>query len=279
MVTDADPSEKDRLLRRIQELEAREDSQQKAWRACVRLAEIGQITTGVAHELRNPITVILGFAQQLARHTERFPDLATSAQAIEREALRCNRMVQTILNFARMSDAQKRIENIFKVTESALALVRPLAHVRGVTVQVNAPPLLPEIYINAHRIEQLIVNLCTNALDAMPQGGSLALELRAQPSAGDPQAIELCIHDTGQGISENIRGKIFEPFFTTKERGQGTGLGLSMVRDIVDEHNGRLALSSREGYGTVVLIVLPLGVETINPGPNPTRESLDNAQS
>jgi signal transduction histidine kinase len=273
-----DEKESARPCTDVQQLQQRVAELESNWKACAHLAEIGQMTTGVAHELTNPLSIILGFAQQLSRQADAQTSLSNSALTIEREALRCNRMVQNILNFARPSEAQKKMESIGTVLGNALTLVIPLARARGISVDHSIASNIPDIYLNASRIEQLIINVCANALDAMSSGGALSLKLRPKPDAGDPQSIELCVQDTGTGIPVNIREKVFEPFFTTKERGKGTGLGLSMAREIVVDHGGKIELFSREGYGTMVSIELPLGREAINPVLNRKPESSGSAQ-
>lgn len=266
-----------RLMRRVKELETAQRRSQSAWQ----LAEVGQMMASVIHELKNPLTIILGFAQQLGRPPDRSPETVQVAAAIEREAQRCSRLVQNILNFSRRSTSVKQREDMRTILDAALALVVPLARARGVAVETVIAEELPLLNANRHRLEQLIINLCTNGLDAMVNGGTLNVDVLPQPSAANAQSIVLRIQDSGHGIPEAIRQRIFEPFFTTKAYGAGTGLGLSMVADIVKEHHGHIDIVSREGLGTTVSVVLPLVIKEGTKGlePDRPRESSGSAQS
>src|SRR5258706_7815400 len=183
---------------------------------CMRLASVGQLAAGVAHELNNPLSVILGFAQSLT-HQYRKPDsLYTSLKSIEREALRCKRLVQDLLSFSRVPRPGKVMEDLPQVLESALSLVGTQARLQNVELIRDFPDSVPPMYMDRHRIQQMMINLCTNAMDAMPKGGKLTIRV-ARPAAGkDSPSIEIQIIDSGTGIPPAIYNRIFEPFFTTK---------------------------------------------------------------
>lgn len=265
-----------RLERRIKELETVQRQSQSAWH----LAEVGQMMASVIHELKNPLTIILGFAQQLGRPPDKNPETVQVAAAIEREAQRCGRLVQNILNFSRRTTLVQQREDMRTIIDAALALVVPLARSRGVAVETVIAAELPMLQANRHRLEQLIINLCTNGLDAMMNGGTLNVDVLPQPSATNAQSIVIRVQDTGHGIPEAVRQRMFEPFFTTKAYGEGTGLGMSMVADIVKEHQGHIDVVSRVGLGTTVSVMLPLTLKkgAKDLGPGRLRESSDSGR-
>jgi len=224
--------------------------------ASMRLTAIGQLTAGVAHELNNPLSVILGFAQSELRQPTSSDSIRTSLKAIERESQRCKRLVQDLLSFTRLPKSGKVMEDPVQVAEGALSLVEAQTRIHHVELIRNFDADLPMIYVDRHRIQQLLINLCINAVDAMPKGGRLTVRMKRMQEAPGPSIVEIKIIDTGSGIPAEIREQIFEPFFTTKERGKGTGLGLSLVRDVVKEHEGRLEVVSTPGKGTTFMIRL-----------------------
>jgi two-component system NtrC family sensor kinase len=222
----------------------------------MRLTAIGQLAAGVAHELNNPLSVILGFSQSALRQPMADASLRTALKAIERESQRCKRLVQDLLNFSRLPKPGKVMEDPVQVVEGALSLVETQARIQHVGLIRDFASDLPALYLDRHRIQQMVINLCINAMDAMPKGGQLTVALAPAPGPDTEGAVEMRVTDTGTGIPVEIRERIFEPFFTTKESGKGTGLGLSLVRDIVKEHDGRLEVSSQQGEGTTFTVRL-----------------------
>jgi two-component system NtrC family sensor kinase len=229
---------------------------------CMRLTAIGQLTAGVAHELNNPLSVILGFAQSLIQHPGDRDTMVNSLSTIEREAQRCKRVVQDLLNFSRLPRPGKVLENIEQVLEGALSLVETQTRIQSVELIRELSSDVPLLYLDRHRIQQMIINLCINALDAMPKGGKLTIGVSPSPNSKNPTGVDIHVADTGTGIPPNLRERIFEPFFTTKEPGKGTGLGLSLVREIVKDHGGRLEFWSEENKGTTFTIRLPVRIRT-----------------
>jgi len=138
------------------------------------------------------------------------------------------------------------------VIEGALALAGTLANTRHVQIVRHFQPGLPTAPLDRHQIQQLVINLCTNAMDAMPKGGTLTVDI-----SGNADALELKVTDTGTGIRPELREQIFEPFYTTKEVGKGTGLGLALVAEIVKKHNAVLDLKTEIGVGTTFSIRFP----------------------
>ncbi|MBI4248845.1 MAG: HAMP domain-containing histidine kinase [Elusimicrobia bacterium] len=213
-----------------------------------KMAAVGQMAAGMAHEINNPMGVILGFAQGLAKRLQAGDPMALPVKSIEREALRCKELMQNLLLFSRSSKSQEREDlDLNASVEGALALVRVRAKMANVELVPEFAAGLPKVTANKNQIQQIVVNLCNNAVDAMPEGGQITV--RTGHLAGPPAQIELQVQDTGPGIPEEIRAKIFEPFFTTKSLGKGTGLGLSLVYEIVERHNGTIALESGDKKG------------------------------
>jgi PAS domain S-box-containing protein len=220
-----------------------------------KMAGIGQFAAGVAHDINNPIAVILGFSQSLIpRYAEGDP-LMMPLKAMEREALRCKALVQTLLAFSRnqKSEVTITLQDLPKVTDEALALVVTLARSKKVELKRIFEKDLPPIPMDSQQIQQVIINLCTNAIDAMPSGGTITLGLAKQEDA-----VVISVTDTGTGIPPEVRERMFEAFFTTKEVGKGTGLGLSLISDIVKKHQGKINVQSDMGRGTTFTISLPI---------------------
>lgn len=218
-----------------------------------KLASIGQLAAGVAHELNNPISVMLGFSQAILRKLTEDDPLRKPLATIEREGLRCKGIIQNLLDFARRSKPSLQPTNVNEVLEAACALIEHQISLDNVVVTKGYDPHLPQVLADANQLQQVFVNIIINARDAMPRGGTLRLITR---SLGDE--VHIIFSDTGIGIPpENIK-RIFDPFFTTKEVGQGTGLGLSVSYGIVEQHGGTIEVKSEVGVGTTFIVKLPV---------------------
>lgn len=222
-----------------------------------KMAAIGQLAGGVAHEINNPLGVILGFAQNVAKRINPGDPFELPLKSIEREAVRCKNLVQDLLTFSRLGKGEKEFMDLRESIESALALVQAQSKVKNVDL-VKEISEVPKIVANKNQIQQIIINLSNNAIDAMPNGGRLIIGVK-KTTDNSRDGVEIRVQDTGQGIPESIRAQIFNPFFTTKEIGKGTGLGLSLVYEIVQKHSGQILLDSEIGKGTTFRILLPLG--------------------
>jgi PAS domain S-box-containing protein len=230
-------------------------------------AAVGRLAGGVAHEINNPLGVILGFAQSLCRRIPEEDALSLPLRSIEREARRCRTLVQNLLMFSRVSAGNPFAEtDIGEVVQASLSLLGPRARIENVDLRVERAEGLPMVMGNANQLQQVVLNLAGNAMDAMPKGGRIDLRTRAsEKRAGH---VEIVVRDTGTGIPKEIRSKVFEPFFTTKEVGKGTGLGLALVYEIVSKHGGLVELESEVGKGTTFVVSLPAGVRS-SPPPGP----------
>jgi two-component system NtrC family sensor kinase len=204
-----------------------------------KMSAIGQLVSGVAHELNNPLAGISAFAQLLLAEKRFPPDQRTAAETIYSEARRASRIVQNLLTFARQHKAEKILTTINQVLDDTLELRGYELRVRGIEVRREYDESLPDTMADAHQLQQVFLNLITNAEQAMErkEGHHHHLTVRTRRN-GD--AIRIEVEDTGGGIPPNLIERIFNPFFTTKPTGSGTGLGLSISLGIVREHEGKI---------------------------------------
>jgi signal transduction histidine kinase len=232
---------------------ARLESTQAGRMQAQKLAAVGQLAAGIAHEVNNPLAVILGFAQGLEQRVPEGDALRLPVVSIAREVRRCKALVEGLLAFARVGRPAFAEVELGEALRAAALLIEARARLQavGVEVQVSAERLVLEA--NRTQLVQVLVNLGTNALDAMPDGGELTL--RACPAG--PDEVHLEVADTGPGIPAEIQERIFEPFFTTREARLGTGLGLSLSYEIVRQHQGVIQVESWPGQGSVFAIRLP----------------------
>jgi signal transduction histidine kinase len=221
-----------------------------------KMSAIGQLAGGVAHEINNPLGVILGFAQNVVKRIQPGDPFEMPLKSIEREAVRCKNLVQDLLTFSRVGKTEKESVDLKESIEGALSLVLAQSKVKNVDLTREFSEV-PRIMANKTQVQQIVINLCNNAMDAMPKGGKIFVRLQKANREGQ-EGIEIQVQDNGQGIPPEIQSKIFNPFFTTKEIGKGTGLGLSLVFEIVSKHNGKIFLDSEVGKGTTFHVFLPL---------------------
>ncbi|MDH4137441.1 MAG: ATP-binding protein, partial [Anaerolineae bacterium] len=218
-----------------------------------KLASIGKLAAGVAHEINNPMGVILGFAQGILKTLPEDNSLRKPLTIVEKESLRCKRIVQNLLDFARHSEPTPHLTNINELIDTCCELVEHQISLQNVQLFKDYDPALPAIMADPHQLQQVFINIMLNAYQAMPGGGSLRITTRTVDSE-----LQVIFADTGTGIpSENLQN-IFDPFFTTKEVGEGTGLGLSVSYGIVKAHGGDIEVESQVGEGTTFVIKLPL---------------------
>src|SRR5947208_12348973 len=221
------------------------------------MSAIGQLVSGVAHELNNPLAGISAFAQLLLAEKRFPPDQRTAAETIYSEARRASRIVQNLLTFARQHKAEKILTAINQVLDDTLELRGYELRVRGIDVRREYDESLPDTMADAHQLQQVFLNLITNAEQAMErkEGHHHRLTVRTRRN-GD--AIRIEIEDTGGGIPPNLIERIFNPFFTTKPTGSGTGLGLSISLGIVREHQGRIWAENAQQSGARFIVELPM---------------------
>ena len=226
---------------------------QEQLRHADRLATIGQLAAGVAHELNEPLSNILGFTQLI----KKCPGLPQQAEQdldkILTASLHARDIIREILIFARQMPPQKRRVALNQVIKEGLSFFESRCAKEGIEISCLFFPDLPDVLADPAQLNQVLVNLVINALQAMPKGGKLTLQ-----TLRDQDSVTLLVEDTGMGMSEEVRRQVFTPFFTTKDVGQGTGLGLPVVHGIITSHGGTIDVESQIGQGTRFVIKLPV---------------------
>jgi two-component system NtrC family sensor kinase len=225
-----------------------------------KLAAVGRLAAGVVHEINNPLATIAACAEALETRvvegafgrSAEVEDLREYLSLIRSEAFRCKTITNGLLDFSRNRAGQHAPVELGEVLEAAARLLRHQKRSRSVEIEVDAPADVAAVAGDAGQLQQAVIILAENAIDAMPQGGTLIVRARNE---GAGVRVEVC--DTGIGIPQENLARIFDPFFTTKEVGQGTGLGLAVCYGIVTEHGGRVAVDSVVGRGTTFTLVLP----------------------
>ena len=212
-----------------------------------KLASMGQLAAGVAHEINNPLGSILLFADTLYREAGEKDRRQEDLKMIVQETLRCKKIVSDLLSFARQQDVLAQESDVHDILQQAINSVSHQPSFAQVQFVQNFASDLPHIQADPSQLIQVFVNLFNNSTEAMPQGGTITIETR---KADHQQAVEIVVADTGGGIPEENLGKMFNPFFTTKPIGKGTGLGLSIVYGIIKMHRGQISVKSQVGRGT-----------------------------
>ncbi len=218
-----------------------------------RMASMGQLSAGVAHEINNPLGTILLYSHLLMKQIETGQNRA-DLQMIVAEATRCKNIVRGLLDFARQSRVTKEPTDLRGLIEDVRAIVAPRAEAARCRVEAQCPADLPALNADRTQVRQLLVNLVENGIDAAPGG---RVTVRARPS-DESRQMEIEVADNGCGIAAENLSRIFTPFFTTKEMGKGTGLGLAIVYGIVKMHSGDISVESAPGHGARFLVTLPM---------------------
>jgi len=236
-----------------------------------KMSSLGEMISGVAHELNNPLASILGYTQLLRAKAE---DESSSHrfEVLQKEAQRCRRIVENLLSFARSRAPVRTAFSLNEVVQSVLSLMGYALRVENIEVVTNLDPDLPALRGDAHQVQQVLVNLLTNALHALREyrdDGRIVL----CTSRDEDGTVCLEVLDNGPGIPEEMRGKIFDPFFTTKAEGAGTGLGLSLVYGIVDSHGGTIEVLTPADGGTAFRVGMPV----VRGGPPPESACAEDA--
>lgn len=245
-----------------------------------KMAAVGQLAAGVAHELNNPLGGILGYSQfALEKISQKQISQFTSEDSetflhylkdIEQQTKRCRSIIQSLLKFSRASRKEEyESTDISAILRETFAFTRHQLQKSKVTLVEKTANSLPTINGHPSQLQQVFTNLILNAVQAMPEGGTLTVDSNL---SNDHKDLEISFTDTGLGIPEGNRDKIFEPFFTTKKVGEGTGLGLSVSYGLIKNHGGEIKVHSKKNQGTTFTVILPVLVEKVSSGSKNEKE-------
>ena len=228
---------------------------QKQMAQADKLASIGELSSGIAHEINNPLGIILGYTQLLLRNeapqSDRYKDLKT----IEKHVKSCKAIVEDLLNFARTSSPQKKNLDIHAVIDEVIGFVRHHSNLENIQIETVFAPNLPPALMDEKKIKQVLINLLMNAIHAVERKGTIKITTGFNEAA---RRIMVEVSDTGHGIEKKNLLRIFDPFFTTKPTGEGTGLGLSVSYGIIKGHGGNIMVKSDLGQGAAFTLSLPV---------------------
>ena len=222
-----------------------------------RLAMLGRISSGLAHELGTPLNVVSGRAKMIGSGDLKPEEVADSARIVREQAERMTGIIRQLLDFARRPGGKPQLQQLAPLAAGIVRMLEPTARGARVELAFTADEDLPQVVVDRNQLEQVLLNLTMNAIQAQPDGGQVRIRVGRQE-----EDLVITVADDGEGIEPEHLSRIFEPFFTTKSAGKGTGLGLSIVQGIIEEHGGAISAASEPGRGTEFTVVLPAG-ETI----------------
>lgn len=219
-----------------------------------KMASIGLLASSLAHELDTPLNTISGYCELLAEDIQD-EKLLGRIKTISEQVTKCQKTTRSLLDFSRKSSCEKKLCDIHHLINNILSLVGHRLIIHKITLHKTFDDKVPSLLVDGNQIQQVILNLVNNAVDALPQGGDIFIETRMDC---ETKTVEIIFEDNGIGIPNENRKYIFSPFFTTKEPGKGTGLGLSICKNIISAHSGKISLERRAGNGTKFVISLPV---------------------
>ena len=223
-----------------------------------KLASVGLLASGVAHELNNPLTGVLTFSSLLRQAMPEGSQEADDLDVVIRETKRCASIIRRLLDFARDKPPEKTFADLNQVAADTVRIVERPANLHDIAIGLELDPELPQVWMDPNQIKQVVMNLLVNAQHAIEDKGSIVIRTRrVPPSGGAVPMVELAVSDTGGGIPPENLQRIFDPFFTTKS-GKGTGLGLSVSHGIIEAHGGAISVESEVGRGSTFRFTLPL---------------------
>lgn len=226
-----------------------------------RLRTVGQLASGIAHELGTPLNIITGQLELVETHSITGDELARSTEAIRTQCDRMTTLVRQLLDFARQRQPERVRTDLGGLVGHILELLAPMVKKSGVDLRLLAPESRLEAFVDPAQIEQVLTNIVVNGIQATPAGGQLYVAIREElandreGSTSEHVCIE--VRDEGKGMQQDEIERVFDPFFTTKDIGEGTGLGLSIAHGIIEEHSGRILVESEPGKGTRFSVLLP----------------------
>lgn len=246
----------DALREKLTELKRRNEkirSFEERFAKANKLSALGELASSIAHEIKNPLISIQGFAKRIGSTDDR-EKLEKYAKFIEQEAERLSQVLSKLLGFSRMDEPKKDTLNLNDIVDdTVLFMEHHLTRFKNVEIVLEKEHDLPQVLVDRIHVQQTVVNILMNAAQAMPDGGKIMIKT----GKGDQYAF-ISITDTGVGIKEGDLEKIFEPFFTTKEKEQGTGLGLSLCKRLIEANAGKIEVKSEVGKGTTFTIMIPI---------------------
>jgi two-component system NtrC family sensor kinase len=222
-----------------------------------KLAAVGEMAAGVAHELNNPLTTVTGFSELVLEDLSENSPHRQELLMVLQEARRASSVVRRLLDFSRQGERIRASADLNEVVNDVIALTRHLIQTNNVALILELDESLPWVSIDSNQMKQVLLNLIHNALQAMPKGGKMHVRTFLGKRENRDWDV-MSVQDTGTGISSEDQSKIFEPFFTTKGNRGGTGLGLSVTYGIVADHGGTIEVLSQPGRGSVFEVWLPL---------------------
>jgi signal transduction histidine kinase len=237
-------------------LVAQQDAENRLVQAA-KLAAVGEMAAGIAHELNNPLTTVTGFTELILDEMNKDAPHRADIEMVLHEALRARGVVRRLLDFARQGERSRARSDINQIVDDVLALTTHFIHTNGVQLEVDFQEDLPWVSVDSNQMKQVFLNLIHNALQAMPTGGNLQIKTRTR-SKDNRESVFISIKDSGIGIDLKDIDRIFEPFYTTKGHRGGTGLGLSVTYGIVTDHGGTIEVDSQLGEGSIFTVWLPV---------------------
>ena len=241
-------------IREIRERDARIRDFDEALTRANRLSSLGELAASIAHEIKNPLISIQGFARRIGGSSD-VDKMREYASVIEQESERLSTVLMRLLDFSRMSEPEREYFDLNAiVADTILFTEHHLTRFRKIDLTVEKGENLPQVYADKIHVQQALLNIVMNAAQAMPEGGPLSLRTGVRP----PDYAWISVTDRGGGISPEDLEKIFDPFFTTKGKRDGTGLGLSLTKKLVEANGGRVEVESVKGRGSTFRLLLPL---------------------
>jgi signal transduction histidine kinase len=241
-------------MREIEERDARIRSLDEVLTRANRLSALGELAASIAHEIKNPLISIQGFAKRIEGSSDP-GKIREYAGFIEKESQRLSAVLVRLLDFSHMSEPEKEHLDLNGIVDDTVLFTEHhLTRFRHIDLTVEKEENLPRVYADKIHLQQALLNIIMNAAQAMPEGGPLIIRTGVRA----PDYVWLSVTDKGTGIEPENLEKIFDPFFTTKERGGGTGLGLSLTKKLVEANKGRIEVESTKGRGSTFRILLPL---------------------
>jgi signal transduction histidine kinase len=220
-----------------------------------KLASLGKMAAGIAHEINNPLTIVLTNVDLAIDDLEPGHPVRDALEIVKEEVIRCREIIGKLMTFSRGEDEGRKLCDAGQVLRDSIALIQNYASLHRIRIDTHIPSGQILCRINQNQIKQVLVNIMMNGIQAMPTGGPLRIDL----SEREGQLVEFAVADSGCGIPRSLLTRIFDPFFTTKKMGEGTGLGLAISHRLVEIHHGVIDIESLEGKGTCVTVRLPKG--------------------